>query len=113
MRFHSQINGVDAEQFSASDPRAAVDAARAALKAPDEGGDFAIIVISDDPWTDSAGVHDPGPVSDFAVHYDPAPHLREEVSAREAEAENAAIHAAYRAAVRAEILAEMEAEKSK
>ena len=102
MRFHSQINGVDSEPFDAPDPHAAVDAARAALKAPDEGGDFAIVVISDDP-------RDPVPVSDFAVHFDPAPHVREAL----AETEDAAIHAAYRAAVRAEILAEMEAEKSK
>ena len=102
MRFHHTINGIDAGSFEAADPRAAVDAVRAAHVAPDEGGHFSIVVSSDE-----------GVVSDFEFFDEPAPHLRKEAEAREAEADNAAIHAAYRAALRAEIMAEMEAEKSK
>jgi hypothetical protein len=111
MKFSVKINGEPAGDLQADNACDAVDAARAAFKAPDEGGDFEVEISSEAPWQDSAGKNQPaGVVSSFGIRHEPAEHLREAVEAAAIEAAKAKAKAEERERIKAEVRAELEAE---
>jgi len=113
MKFSVKINGKPVGELQAANACGAVDAARAAHDAPEEGGDFVIEVSSAEPWKDSAGKDQPpGVVSSFGVRHEPAEHLREAVEAKAREASEAKAKAEERERIKAEVRAELEAEKA-
>lgn len=114
MKFSVKINGAPAGELEAANACDAVDEAREAHVAPDEGGDFELEVSSAAPWEDSAGkMHPAGVVCSTSFRVEPAEHCREAVEAAAREAEAAKVKAAEREALKAELLAEIAKENSK
>lgn len=111
MKFSVKINGEPAGELEADSACDAVDAARAAHVAPEEGGDFEIEVSCTSAWKDSAGKdRPPGVVSTFGMRHEPAEHMREAVEAAALEKAKAEAAAAERERIKAEVRAELEAE---